>query len=52
VYKLNQFCLALDYIEGFDERVVSIGELGLIYAILPEVLLDMMAGNVVELEME
>jgi hypothetical protein len=52
VYNVNEFCLALDYVEGFDERVVSVGELGLIYAILPEVLLDMMAGNDLDLEME
>lgn len=48
----DQYFLALDYIEGFDERAVSIGELGLIYAILPEVLLDMMANNDVELDRE
>ena len=45
MYKLNQFVITVDYLEGFEERQVSVGELALIYAILPEVLLDMMAGN-------
>jgi hypothetical protein len=52
VYKINHFCLALDYIEGVDDRIVSIGELALIYAILPELMLDMMAGNDIDLEAE
>jgi hypothetical protein len=52
VYKLNQFILAIDYVEGVDDRVVSVGELALIYAILPEVLRDMMSGSGIELETE
>ena len=51
MYDLNQLCMALDYIEGFDEQVVTVGELGLIYAILPELLLDLMANNSIEIEM-
>ncbi len=50
--ELNPCSLALDYIEDFDEGVVSVAELELIYAILPEVLLDMMANNETELDKE
>ena len=36
--KFEQILLALDYVAGFDERVVSEGELALIYSVLPDVL--------------
>lgn len=36
--EFDQVLLALDYVSGFDERVVSGGELALIYAVLPDVL--------------
>jgi hypothetical protein len=38
VDRFDQILLALDYLSGFDERVVSEGELALIYAVLPELL--------------
>lgn len=41
----DHFTLAMDYIEGFDERVVSVGELALIYSILPELLLELISPD-------
>ena len=40
---LDRFTLAMDYIEGIDDRVMSVGELRLIYSVLPEVLLELMS---------
>ncbi len=42
---LEQFCLAMEYIEGFDERVVTVGELALIYSVLPEVMLHLISPD-------
>lgn len=46
--QFDQVLLALDYVSGFDERVVSEGELALIYAVLPDVL----SGLTIHLEIE
>lgn len=42
---LDQFCLAMEYIEGFDERVVTVGELALIYSVLPELMLELISPD-------
>lgn len=42
---LDQFCLTMDYIEGIDERVVSVGELALIYSVLPELILELISPD-------
>ncbi len=38
---LDRFVLAMDYIDGKSDKLVSVGELALIYSILPELMLEM-----------
>lgn len=38
---LDHFMLAMDYIAGTCDREVSVGELALIYSVLPELLLEL-----------
>jgi hypothetical protein len=42
---LDQFTLAMEYIEGFDERIVTVGELALIYSVLPELMLELISPD-------
>ena len=42
---LDEFTLAMEYIEGFDERIVTVGELALIYSVLPEVMLYLISPD-------
>ena len=38
---LDQFVLEADYVEGFSEHRANAGELALIYAVLPELLVEL-----------
>ena len=38
---LDRFVMAMDYIDGTSDKLVSVGELALIYSILPELMLEM-----------
>ena len=40
---LDRFILAMDYIEGVSDRAVTVSELALIYSVLPELMLELMA---------
>ncbi len=40
---LDRFTLAMDYIEGVSDRAVTVGELALIYSVLPELMLELMS---------
>lgn len=46
----DRFALAMDYIEGVSDRVVTVGELALIYSVLPELMLELMAPEGVRLK--
>ena len=40
---LDRFILAMDYIEGYNDRAMSVGELALIYSVLPELMLELIS---------
>ena len=42
---LDRFTLAMDYVEGISDRAVSVGELALIYSVLPELMLELMSQD-------
>lgn len=42
---LDRFMLAMDYIAGERDREVSVGELALIYSVLPELLLELNSAD-------
>lgn len=42
---LDRFILAMDYIAGECDHEVSVGELALIYSVLPELLLELTAPD-------
>ena len=44
--ELERYLLAVEYIEGWDERVVREGELALIYSVLPEVLVKLVTEGI------
>ena len=46
---LDRFILAMDYIEGVSDRAVTVSELALIYSVLPELMLELMAPEGVRL---
>jgi len=42
---LDRFMLAMDYIAGECDHKVSVGELALIYSVLPELLLELNSAD-------
>ena len=42
---LDRFMLAMDYIAGERDREVSVGELALIYSVLPELLIELHSAD-------
>ena len=42
---LDRFILAMDYIEGKCDHQVSVGELALVYSVLPELLLELISPD-------
>jgi hypothetical protein len=38
---LDRFSLAMDYVEGCNDRAMTVGELALIYSVLPDLLLEL-----------
>jgi hypothetical protein len=46
---LDRLVLAVDYVEGFSEHRASAGELALIYAVLPELMLELNSAEDVNL---
>lgn len=42
---LDRFSAAIDYLEGCSDSGVTVGELGLIYSVLPELLLELISPN-------
>jgi hypothetical protein len=42
---LDRFSLAMDYIEGYSDSGVTVGELALIYSVLPELLLELISPD-------
>jgi hypothetical protein len=38
---LDRFVLAMDYLEGVNDRAATVGELALIYSVLPELMLEL-----------
>lgn len=42
---LDRFILAMDYIEGKCDHEVSVGELALVYSVLPELLLELISPD-------
>jgi hypothetical protein len=49
---LDRFMLAMDYIAGERDREVSVGELALIYSMLPELLLELNSADDIVLIMK
>jgi len=47
VYDLGHLTLAIDYLERLDERTFYIGELALVYSVLPDLLPDLIDGSLV-----
>ena len=42
---LDHFMLAMDYVAGECDHKVSVGELALIYSVLPELLLELNSAD-------